>query len=106
MDGFNRFIQYMSNQGYLVIAPNYRGGTGYGHDFQEANRHDAGGEELNDVLGAAEFIRRTGFVDPAKLIVMGGSYGGYLTMMAVTRHPETVGCRSPHRSLRQLVHRI
>ncbi len=88
MDGFNRFVQYMNNQGYLVIAPNYRGGTGYGHDFQEANRHDAGGEELNDVLGAADFIQRTGFVDPTKLIVMGGSYGGYLTMMAVTRHPE------------------
>jgi dipeptidyl aminopeptidase/acylaminoacyl peptidase len=88
MDGFNRFIQYMSNQGYLVVAPNYRGGTGYGKEFQEGNRHDAGGEELNDVLGAAQFILRTGFVDPAKLIVMGGSYGGYLTMMAVTRHPE------------------
>jgi dipeptidyl aminopeptidase/acylaminoacyl peptidase len=88
MDGFNRFVQYMNNQGYLVIAPNYRGGTGYGRDFQEANRYDAGGEELSDVLGAADFIRRTGFVDPAKLIVMGGSYGGYLTMMAVTRHPE------------------
>ncbi|HVJ04864.1 MAG TPA: S9 family peptidase [Candidatus Saccharimonadales bacterium] len=88
MDGFNRFVQYMNNQGYLVIAPNYRGGTGYGREFQEANRHDAGGEELNDVLGAADFIQRTGFVDPAKLIVMGGSYGGYLTMMAVTRHPE------------------
>jgi dipeptidyl aminopeptidase/acylaminoacyl peptidase len=88
VDNFNRFIQYINNQGYLVIAPNYRGGTGYGRDFQEANRHDAGGEELNDVVGAAEFIRRTGFVDPAKLIVMGGSYGGYLTMMAVTRHPE------------------
>ena len=88
MDSFNRFIQYMNNQGYLVIAPNYRGGTGYGRDFQEGNRHDAGGEELNDVLGAADFLRRSGFVDPAKLVVMGGSYGGYLTMMAVTRHPE------------------
>jgi dipeptidyl aminopeptidase/acylaminoacyl peptidase len=88
MDSFNRFIQYMNNQGYLVIAPNYRGGTGYGREFKEANRYDAGGQELNDVLGAADFIQRTGFVDPAKLIVMGGSYGGYLTMMAVTRHPE------------------
>jgi dipeptidyl aminopeptidase/acylaminoacyl peptidase len=88
MDGFNRFVQYMNNQGYVVIAPNYRGGTGYGREFQEGNRHDAGGEELNDVLGAADFIQRAGFVDPAKLIVMGGSYGGYLTMMAVTRHPE------------------
>ena len=88
VDGFNRFIQYMNNQGYLVIAPNYRGGTGYGHDFQEANRRDAGGEELNDVIGAADFLLRSGFVDPKKLVVMGGSYGGYLTMMAVTRHPE------------------
>jgi len=88
LDNFNRFVQYMTNQGYLVIAPNYRGGTGYGRDFQEANRHDAGGEELNDVLAAAAFIQRTGFVAPSKLIVMGGSYGGYLTMMAVTRHPE------------------
>jgi dipeptidyl aminopeptidase/acylaminoacyl peptidase len=88
MDSFNRFIQYMNNQGYLVIAPNYRGGTGYGRDFQEGNRHDAGGEELNDVLGAADFLKRSGFVDPTKLVVMGGSYGGYLTMMAVARHPE------------------
>jgi dipeptidyl aminopeptidase/acylaminoacyl peptidase len=88
MDGFNRFVQYMNNQGYVVIAPNYRGGTGYGKEFLEGNRHDAGGEELNDVVGAAEFIQRTGFVDSTKLIVMGGSYGGYLTMMAVTRHPE------------------
>jgi len=88
MDGFNRFVQYMSNQGYVVIAPNYRGGTGYGKEFQEGNRFDAGGEELNDVMGAAEFIVRSGFVDSSKLIAMGGSYGGYLTMMAVTRHPE------------------
>ena len=88
MDSFNRFIQYMNNQGYLVIAPNYRGGTGYGREFQEGNRHDAGGEELNDVLGAADFLKRSGFVDPTKLVVMGGSYGGYLTMMAVTKHPE------------------
>jgi len=88
MDSFNRFVQYMNNQGYVVISPNYRGGTGYGKEFQNGNRHDAGGEELNDVLGAAEYIKRSGFVDSTKLIVMGGSYGGYLTMMAVTRHPE------------------
>src|SRR6266542_44743 len=88
MDTFNRFIQYMNNQGYLVIAPNYRGGSGYGRDFREGNRRDAGGEELNDVLGAADFLKRSGFVDPAKMVVMGASYGGYLTMMAVTRHPE------------------
>ncbi|HEX8924915.1 MAG TPA: S9 family peptidase [Terriglobales bacterium] len=88
MNSFNRFIQYIANQGYVVIAPNYRGGSGYGKEFQNANRMDAGGQELNDVLDAAEFIKRSGFVDPKKLIAMGGSYGGYLTMMAVTKAPD------------------
>lgn len=88
VNSFNRIIQYMVNQGYVVIAPNYRGSTGYGKDFTEANRMDAGGGELQDVVDAADFIVRSGFVDPKKLIVMGGSYGGYLSMMAVTKHPE------------------
>ncbi|HWR37196.1 MAG TPA: S9 family peptidase [Clostridia bacterium] len=88
MNGFNRIVQYMVNQGYVVIAPNYRGSTGYGKDFIEANRMDAGGGELQDVVDAAEFIKNSGFIDPKKLIVMGGSYGGYLSMMAVTKFPE------------------
>ena len=87
VDSFNRFIQYIVNQGYLVIAPNYRGSTGYGKEFVDANMGDAGGQELNDVLDAAEWIKKSGFVDPTKLIVMGGSYGGYLSMMAVTKAP-------------------
>jgi len=87
-DSFNRFIQYIVNQGYLVIAPNYRGSTGYGKAFNDANRGDAGGGELHDVLDAGEWIKKSGFVDPQKLIVMGGSYGGYLSMMAVTKAPE------------------
>lgn len=88
VNSFNRIVQYMVNQGYVVIAPNYRGGSGYGKEFQDANRMDAGGGELQDVLEAAEFIKKSGFVDPKKLIVMGGSYGGYLSMMAVTKAPE------------------
>ncbi len=88
VDSFNRFIQYIVNQGYLVIAPNYRGSTGYGKAFTDANMGDAGGQELNDVLDAAEWIAKSGFVDPKKLIAMGGSYGGYLSMMAVTKAPD------------------
>jgi dipeptidyl aminopeptidase/acylaminoacyl peptidase len=88
VDLFNRFIQYIVNQGYLVIAPNYRGSTGYGKQFTDANLGDAGGGDLNDVLDAAEWIKKSGFVDPKKLIVMGGSYGGYLSMMAVTKAPD------------------
>jgi len=88
MNAFNRFVQYMANQGYLVIAPNYRGSTGYGKEFQHANLFDMGGGDLQDVLAAADWIKQTGYVDPKKLILMGGSYGGYLTMMGVTKAPE------------------
>jgi dipeptidyl aminopeptidase/acylaminoacyl peptidase len=85
VNSFNRFIQHMVNQGYMVIAPNYRGSTGYGKEFQQANLFDMGGGDLQDVLAAADFIKQTGFLDPKKIVLMGGSYGGYLTMMGVTK---------------------
>jgi dipeptidyl aminopeptidase/acylaminoacyl peptidase len=88
VNSFNRFIQHMVNQGYMVIAPNYRGSTGYGKEFQQANLFDMGGGDLQDVLAAADFIKQTGFLDPKKIVLMGGSYGGYLTMMGVTKAPE------------------
>ena len=72
MNTFNRFVQYMVNQGYIVIAPNYRGSTGYGKEFQQANLFDMGGGDLQDVLAAADWIKQTGYVDPKKLILMGG----------------------------------
>ena len=85
---FNRGIQYLVNQGYFVIAPNYRGSSGYGKEFDDANRFDMGGGDLEDVISAAEWIKKTGFIDSKKVVVMGGSYGGYLTMMAVTKAPD------------------
>jgi dipeptidyl aminopeptidase/acylaminoacyl peptidase len=87
-NSFNRFIQHMVNQGYMVIAPNYRGSTGYGKEFQQANLFDMGGGDLQDVLASADFIKQTGFLDPKKIVLMGASYGGYLTMMGVTKAPE------------------
>ncbi|MFB3815842.1 MAG: alpha/beta fold hydrolase [Terriglobales bacterium] len=88
MNGFHRLVQFVVNQGYFVIAPNYRGSTGYGKEFEQANRMDMGGGDLADVLAAADWITKTGYVDAQKLVVMGGSYGGYMTMMAVTTAPE------------------
>jgi dipeptidyl aminopeptidase/acylaminoacyl peptidase len=72
----------------MVIAPNYRGSTGYGNEFQNANLFDMGGGDLQDVLAAADWLKQTGFVDPKKLVLMGASYGGYMTMMGVTKAPE------------------
>jgi dipeptidyl aminopeptidase/acylaminoacyl peptidase len=88
MNSFNRFIQYAVNQGYMVLAPNYRGSTGYGKEFQQANLFDMGGGDLQDVLAGVDWIKQTGHLDPKKIAVMGGSYGGYLSMMAVTKAPE------------------
>ena len=88
VNSFNRFVQYVANQGYIVIAPNYRGSTGYGKEFRQANLFDMGGGDLQDVLAAADWIKQTGYIDPKKLILMGGSYGGYMTMMGVTKAPE------------------
>jgi len=88
VNSFSRIVQHLANEGYIVIAPNYRGSTGYGKEFQQANLFDMGGGDLQDVLAAADWIKQTGYVDPKKLIVMGGSYGGYMSMMAVTKAPE------------------
>jgi len=88
VNSFNRFIQHIVNQGYMVIAPNYRGSTGYGKEFQQANLFDMGGGDLQDVLTSTDFLMATGYPDKKKLVVMGGSYGGYLSMMAVTKAPE------------------
>ena len=88
MNSFNRFIQFAANQGYMVLAPNYRGSSGYGKEFQQANLFDMGGGDLQDILAGVDWIKQTGHLDPNKIAVMGGSYGGYLTMMAVTKSPE------------------
>jgi dipeptidyl aminopeptidase/acylaminoacyl peptidase len=88
MNSFNRFIQYAVNQGYMVLAPNYRGSTGYGKEFQQANLFDMGGGDLQDILAGVDWIKQTGHLDPKKIAVMGASYGGYLSMMAVTKAPD------------------
>ena len=87
-NSFNRFVQYAVNQGYMVLAPNYRGSSGYGKEFQQANLFDMGGGDLQDVLAGVDSIKQTGHIDPKKIAVMGASYGGYLSMMAVTKAPE------------------
>ena len=87
-NSFNRSIQYFVNNGYIVLAPNYRGSTGYGKEFEELNHFDMGGGDLKDCIAGTKFLEKLSFVDPKKFIAYGGSYGGYLTMMAVTKYPE------------------
>ena len=78
--------QYLANSGYIVLSVNFRSGVGYGLDFREALNYGAsGGSDYNDVEGAANYLRSRADVDAARVGVWGGSYGGYLTAMALAR---------------------
>ena len=78
--------QYLASRGYIVLAVNYRSGIGYGLDFREALNYGAtGASEYNDVQGAALYLRTRSDVDPHRIAAWGGSYGGYLTALALAR---------------------
>jgi dipeptidyl aminopeptidase/acylaminoacyl peptidase len=78
--------QYLASRGYVVLSVNYRSGIGYGLDFREALRYGpAGASEYNDVQGAGVYLRSRVDVDPARIGAWGGSYGGFLTAMALAR---------------------
>jgi len=78
--------QYLASKGYVVLSVNYRSGIGYGLNFREALNYGAsGGSEYNDVMGAGLYMASRADVDPKRIGVWGGSYGGYLTAMALSR---------------------
>lgn len=76
------------SRGYICIEPNVRGSTGYGMEFQKANFKDLGGGDLQDEVYAAKFLEATGYVNPKKIGITGGSYGGFMTLMAIGRTPD------------------
>ena len=88
LDTFNRTAIALASRGYVVIAPNPRGSTGYGRAFQDANRNDLGGGDLEDEVAGAKFLVATGYVDLKHIGITGGSYGGYMTLMAVAKTPD------------------
>jgi dipeptidyl aminopeptidase/acylaminoacyl peptidase len=87
-DSFDATAAALASRGYVVIAPNPRGSTGYGRAFADANRGDLGGGDLEDEANAARFLVRSGYVDAKKIGITGGSYGGYMTVMAVAKMPD------------------
>ena len=84
--GAYAFNQYLASRGFVVLSVNYRSGTGYGMEFREAIDYGAtGASEFQDVLGAGLYLRSRADVDPQRIGLWGGSYGGYLTAMGLAR---------------------
>jgi dipeptidyl aminopeptidase/acylaminoacyl peptidase len=78
--------QYLASRGYIVLAVNYRSGIGYGLNFREAMHYGRdGASEYNDILGAGHYLQGRSDVDPHRIGVWGGSYGGFMTALALAR---------------------
>ncbi len=85
---WNPLMAYLASKGFVVLAPNYRGSTGYGRDWQYAARYDLGGADTRDVVAGAQYLLREGLAIENKIAVTGRSHGGYLTMTCLTQQPE------------------
>ena len=85
---FDSRTQYLVNHGFVVIQPNIRGSTGYGIEFQDLNRNDWGGGDLKDVIAAAKYLAKLPSVDPNRLGIWGGSFGGFMTYIATVKEPD------------------
>ncbi len=88
VDSFSPRIIALVSRGYTVIAPNVRGSTGYGVAFEKANYQDLGGGDLQDEIYGVKFMEATGYIDPKKVGITGGSYGGFMTLMAIGKAPD------------------
>lgn len=80
--------QYLLAKGYTYLAPNYRGSTGYGLEFEHANYNNWGLGDTQDCLHGATYLAGLPHVDPARIAIYGGSYGGYMTACCLSRDPE------------------
>ncbi len=88
VDTWSRWSNALVTRGYIVLMPNPRGSTGYGIDFQRANFQDLGGGDMKDEMAGLDWLMSTGFVDPHKLGVFGGSYGGFMTLMLAAKESD------------------
>jgi dipeptidyl aminopeptidase/acylaminoacyl peptidase len=76
------------DHGFAVVRVNYRGSTGYGRDWTDALKHRVGLIELEDIAAVREWAIDSGLADPAKLVLAGGSWGGFLTLLGMGTQPE------------------
>lgn len=85
---FSIVFQYFLSRGYAILAPNIRGSTGYGKKYTHLDDIKLRGNAIKDVVYAVEYLKTQRTIDPDKIVIMGGSYGGYMTLAAITFYPD------------------
>jgi acetyl esterase/lipase len=89
---WNEEVQFLASRGYVVIQPEFRGSTGFGHQLFHAGWKQWGLAMQDDVADAALWAVKQGHADPKRICIAGGSYGGYATLMGLVRNPEIFRC--------------
>lgn len=84
--------QYLAQQGYVVLTPDYRGSSGYSRDWATGVSRDLGGSETQDVNAGADYLKTLGFVDPDRIGIWGLSYGGFMTLQSMVTDPTLFRC--------------
>jgi dipeptidyl aminopeptidase/acylaminoacyl peptidase len=90
--GYNPVHQMLANRGYAVLSVNFRGSTGFGKSFINAGNREWAGKMHDDLLDAVNWSVEQKIADPKKIAIMGGSYGGYATLVGLTFTPEVFAC--------------
>ena len=90
--GYNPVFQLLANRGYAVLSVNFRGSTGFGKGFINAGNREWGGKMHDDLLDAVQWAVDKGIADPARVAILGGSYGGYAALVGMTFTPEVFAC--------------
>ncbi len=90
--GYDPLHQLLANRGYAALSVNFRGSTGFGKKFLNASNHEWGRKMHDDLLDAAAWAVEGGYADTDKIAIMGGSYGGYATLIGLTMTPDRFAC--------------
>ena len=86
--GYRGLMQYLVNHGYVIYAINNRGSSGYGKTFFQMDDRRHGDADLGDCVASKDFLVGTGYVDPDRIGIIGGSYGGYMVLAALAFRPD------------------
>jgi len=90
--GYNALHQWLANRGYAVLSVNFRGSTGFGKKFINAANMEWAGKMHDDLIDGVQWAIKQGIADPKRVAIMGGSYGGYATLVGLTFTPKTFAC--------------